>query len=169
MRGVQLRCGREALKMGKFPIIREPFGQKDIDARRKQEKSVFLAMSEVYCKGMKHDGITDVTEELGFDEELQTYVKWSGWKVRLCPECLDLVKESAKHTNRCRHLAYKTFCHHCPTPCYAQSAREKIRPIMRYSGPRIMTRHPVLGVQYMVLTARHARIIKRYERKNNQT
>ena len=30
--------------MGKFPIIREPFGQKDIDARRKQEKSVFLAM-----------------------------------------------------------------------------------------------------------------------------
>lgn len=113
MIGVQLRCGREALKMGKFPIIREPFGQRTSMHGGSRKKSVFLAMSEVYCKGMKHDGITDVTEELGFDEELQTYVKWSGWKVRLCPECLDLVR-SAKHAEQdAAILPTRTFCHHC--------------------------------------------------------
>lgn len=168
MIGVQLRCGREALKNGAVPSSVNPLDKRTSMHGGSREKSVFLAMSEVYCKGMKHDGITDVTEELGFDEELQTYVKWSGWKVRLCPECLDLSKESAKHTNRCRHLAYKTLPP-LPDACYANRQEKRIRPIMRYSGPRIMTRHPVLGVQYMVLTARHARIIKRYERKNNQT
>jgi hypothetical protein len=122
-------------------------------------------MSVQYCKGMKHEGITDVTEEFAFDEELQAYVNRSGWKVGLCPECFALVKESVRHTNRCRHLAYKTFCHHCPTPCYALSVREKIRPIMRYSGPRLVMKHPVLGFQYFALTAQHAQVIKNYKRK----
>ena len=115
----------------KFPFIRESFDQRDRDTRRKQEKNVFLAMCVQYCKGMKHEGRIKVTAACAFDEELHTFVNRSVRKVELCSECFALVKESVKHTNRCRHLAYKTFCHHCPMPCYTLPVREKIQPIMR--------------------------------------
>ena len=39
----------------------------------------------------------------------------------------------------------KNFCSQCPCHCYKPAMREKIRAIMRYSGPRIMLYHPLVG------------------------
>ena len=39
----------------------------------------------------------------------------------------------------------KTFCSNCRVHCYCPDMREKIRMVMRFSGPRMLFYHPVCG------------------------
>ena len=47
--------------------------------------------------------------------------------------------------DHCRWGNEKNFCSQCPCHCYKPAMREKIRAVMRYSGPRIMLYHPLVG------------------------
>ncbi len=44
----------------------------------------------------------------------------------------------------------KTKCHKCPVHCYSQDMREKIREVMRFSGPRMMFYHPLEALRYIL-------------------
>jgi hypothetical protein len=39
---------------------------------------------------------------------------------------------------------------HCPVHCYQPRMRESIREVMRYAGPRMLTRHPFLAVAHLI-------------------
>ena len=58
----------------------------------------------------------------------------------LCEDCLKL--EGYAHTRiaRCPFTESKTFCSHCEVHCYAPEMRERIREVMRYSGPHMLIR-----------------------------
>ena len=67
---------------------------------------------------------------------------WSYCKKRhhthgmLCPDCAALRDYACQRSDRCPFMETKTFCSNCRVHCYKPEMREKIRAVMRFSGPR---------------------------------
>lgn len=61
-----------------------------------------------------------------------------------------------KRIEQCRYQndRIKPFCNVCPVHCYKPEMRRQIRAVMRYSGPRMLFRHPVLSIQHLIGTIR---------------
>lgn len=68
----------------------------------------------------------------------------------LCPECAALRQYARRRLETCRYGAAKPTCVKCPTHCYRPDMRERVRVVMRYSGPRMLKRHPVLAVRHLL-------------------
>ena len=68
----------------------------------------------------------------------------------LCPECAELLAYARLRLEKCRYGADKPTCANCETHCYRPAMREKVREVMRYSGPRMLKLHPVLAVAHLV-------------------
>ena len=66
----------------------------------------------------------------------------------LCPECRGLLDYAAMRLERCRFGAEKPTCAKCPVHCYQRDRREQIRAVMRYAGPRMLWRHPLLALRH---------------------
>ena len=55
---------------------------------------------------------------------------------------------------RYRNERKKPFCNVCPVHCYKPEMRRQIRSVMRYSGPRMLLRHPILSIGHLIGTIR---------------
>ena len=55
----------------------------------------------------------------------------------------------------------KTFCSNCRVHCYKPEMREKIREVMRFSGPRMLLCHPILAVWHVVCSVAEKKKQKR--------
>jgi predicted amidophosphoribosyltransferase len=77
-----------------------------------------------------------------------------GSKAALCPDCQELLDYVKQRLEKCPLKAEKPRCSKCPVHCYKPDMRERIKAVMKYSGPRMIYRHPVL-------TAKHY-LTKRY-------
>lgn len=97
-----------------------------IDQKRQREKEVVSLMIRLYCK-KKH----------------QT-------KEGLCEACTNLDSYAKLRSDKCPFMETKTFCSNCNVHCYKPEMREKIREVMRFSGPRMMLYHPVLAVRHVI-------------------
>lgn len=62
---------------------------------------------------------------------------------------------------RYRSQGKKPFCNVCPVHCYKPEMRRQIRAVMRYSGPRMLFRHPLLCLQHLIGTIRSKNTVKR--------
>jgi predicted amidophosphoribosyltransferase len=71
-------------------------------------------------------------------------------KNALCAECTELLEYAQKRIEYCPYTIKKPVCAQCPVHCYAPEQRERIREIMRYAGPRMLFRHPVLALRHML-------------------
>jgi hypothetical protein len=67
----------------------------------------------------------------------------------LCPECRELLEYAHERLDRCPYREDKPTCRDCPVHCYRPDAREAIRDVMRYAGPRMLRRHPWLAVVHL--------------------
>ncbi|MBW2561710.1 MAG: nitrous oxide-stimulated promoter family protein [Deltaproteobacteria bacterium] len=68
-----------------------------------------------------------------------------GTKEGLCPECRELLAYVTGRLERCPLQENKPKCSKCPVHCYKPAMREKIRAVMKYAGPRMLYRHPILA------------------------
>lgn len=68
----------------------------------------------------------------------------------LCTECADLVTYAAERLYRCPFQEKKSTCAKCTVHCYKPTMREKIRVIMRHSGPRMIRVHPLLAAAHLL-------------------
>jgi hypothetical protein len=68
----------------------------------------------------------------------------------LCAECQALADYAAKRLAHCPYGADKPTCVNCRIHCYGPRQREQVRDTMRYAGPRMMLRHPVLAIMHVV-------------------
>lgn len=66
----------------------------------------------------------------------------------LCEECLALRSYAALRLERCVFGEGKPTCANCPVHCYQRSRREQIKSVMRYAGPRMLWRHPMLALRH---------------------
>jgi hypothetical protein len=69
---------------------------------------------------------------------------------KLCDECRGLAEYARFRLKNCPFQENKTTCGNCPIHCYKPKMREKIREVMRYSGPRMIWHHPFLALGHML-------------------
>ena len=68
----------------------------------------------------------------------------------LCPDCAALQEYAFTRLECCSFGEEKHKCSDCPIHCYKPSMREAIRNVMRYSGPRMIVKHPVMALRHVV-------------------
>jgi hypothetical protein len=68
----------------------------------------------------------------------------------LCADCAGLHDYARNRLAGCTYGAEKPTCVNCQIHCYARRQREDMRTVMRYAGPRMLWRHPVLAVAHLV-------------------
>lgn len=110
---------------------------KDIENKRLYEQRVVGEMIFLYCK-KKHKS------------------------KELCEECKQVLAYCERKTRNCPFMEEKTFCSNCKEHCYSPKMREKIREVMRFSGPRMILHRPLLVIKHM-----YYGIKERKKRKNN--
>jgi len=91
--------------------------------RRTRELKTIEAMVRMYCRG--HHG------ESGSP---------------LCEECSALFDYALRRLDRCVFGDAKPTCANCVVHCYSADMRERVRTVMRWAGPRMIFRHPVLAL-----------------------
>lgn len=67
-----------------------------------------------------------------------------------CSACAALIAYAHDRSDKCPFMENKTFCSNCRVHCYHPQMREKIRSVMRYSGPRMLKTHPILAIQHLI-------------------
>lgn len=105
--------------------------------KREREKAVVSLMIRLYCKKNHH-----VREGL-------------------CPDCAALEQYARMRSDKCPFMETKTFCSNCTVHCYKPEMREKIRQVMRFSGPRMLFHHPVMAVRHVIESKKEKRRIEK--------
>lgn len=101
-------------------------------------------------KGLSKTEKKRLKEQEMSEEMIALYCrKKHGHKDELCKDCQALADYSKKRSENCPHMAEKTFCSACETPCYSPDMRDKIKEVMQFSGPRMVFRHPILSVRHL--------------------
>lgn len=91
-----------------------------------KEKKLIPVMIRKYCRG-KH----------GTKEEA------------LCEECRALTEYALFRLEKCPFKVNKKFCSFCKIHCYKPDMRERIKDVMKWSGPRMMFTHPVFAMKHV--------------------
>lgn len=94
--------------------------------RRARELKTIRAMVRMYCRGHGH-----------------------GESGHLCAACAELSEYAARRLERCVFGDAKPACSHCVVHCYSDGKREQIRAVMRWAGPRMLLRHPLLAMAHI--------------------
>lgn len=87
----------------------------------------------------------------------------------LCEACGQLQDYAHKRLDVCPFQEQKPACNRCEVHCYAATMRQRVTEVMRYSGPRMMLRYPLLSLLHLFDTWREvpSLIIKRRNREKN--
>jgi len=64
--------------------------------------------------------------------------------------CDDLRKYALTRLAKCRYGNSKPTCRRCPIHCYKPDMRKRISAVMRYSGPWMLLRHPLLTIKHLL-------------------
>lgn len=112
---------------------------KNAESKRDREKRMVSQMIALYCSKKHHT------------------------KGELCPECAELARYAGQRSDKCPFMETKTFCSNCRVHCYKPEMREKIRAVMRFSGPRMIFTHPVAAFRHVIETKKEQ---KRMERQH---
>jgi hypothetical protein len=73
---------------------------------------------------------------------------------QLCPDCTELLYYAEQRLQKCPFAPNKGPCSKCTTHCYKPEYRTRIIEVMRFAGPRMLTRHPILAVDHLLLSRR---------------
>lgn len=72
-----------------------------------------------------------------------------GVKDGLCPECAALNEYAEKRLERCTYGEDKPTCEKCPIHCYKPDMKARIQEVMRFSGPRMLFRSPLMTLHHL--------------------
>lgn len=111
----------------------------DIEKKREREKRTVSLMIQIYCK-KKHNSGKD-----------------------LCDECRQLNDYAISRSDHCPFMESKTFCSNCKVHCYKPEMREKIKEVMRFSGPRMIFHHPVMAIRHVIESKKEKRRLQRMD------
>jgi len=68
----------------------------------------------------------------------------------LCKECSQIWSYAEERLEKCPFGFEKPTCQNCTVHCYKPEMRQRIKEIMRYSGPRMIWHHPVMAIQHLI-------------------
>ena len=91
----------------------------------KSEKRTIAVMVKIYCR-QQHN------------------------KDTLCEECHHLLDYTHRRIDRCVFGPDKPACKDCPVHCYSPNMRSKVKEVMRFSGPKMIYKHPVMAIMHIM-------------------
>lgn len=71
-------------------------------------------------------------------------------KTAICSSCNSLLEYAISRIDNCPFGDDKPSCEKCPVHCYKNEQRDEIKKIMRYSGPRMLFKHPLLTIKHLL-------------------
>ena len=99
--------------------------RKEMGQRVLRELRTVTAMVRIYCDNAHDAAVED------------------------CAHCGELLAYSTHRLERCPFGEEKSTCANCTIHCYRPDVRERVRAVMRYSGPRMLLRHPYLAIAHL--------------------
>jgi hypothetical protein len=127
---------RAMTRIDTVPIVQAPATRRAHDRRRyprlARELATIRAMARIYCRDQHRSPRA------------------------LCTECDELMTYATRRLDRCVFGEDKPTCANCKVHCYNATMRERVRTMMRYAGPRMIWRHPVLAIFHIVDGRREA-------------
>jgi len=85
----------------------------------------------------------------------------------LCTVCKEFLDYAQLRLQKCPYGEDKPTCANCPIHCYKPARKAQARDIMRFAGPRMLLRHPLLAIAHQLdgfRKARHPRELTREQR-----
>lgn len=95
--------------------------------RRAREVKTMSTLVRLYCAGHRHVPQAQET---------------------LCAQCAALLDYATRRTVRCVFGDAKPTCANCLVHCYTPEMRARVRDLMRWAGPRMLLRHPILAIAH---------------------
>ncbi len=80
---------------------------------------------------------------------VEIYCKSQHGHHELCASCAALAAYAAERILACRYSRRKPACSKCITHCYMPAMQENIRVIMRFAGPRMLWKHPLMTIFHL--------------------
>jgi hypothetical protein len=68
----------------------------------------------------------------------------------VCQECRGILEYAEKRIDRCMFGPGKPACKACPVHCYSPKMKEKVKEVMRFSGPKMIYKHPVMAILHII-------------------
>jgi hypothetical protein len=75
-------------------------------------------------------------------------------KKLLCHKCTNLLDYAKERLRKCVYGENKGACSKCKIHCYKPDMRKQITEVMRYSGPKMVRKHPLLAIDHLLITKR---------------
>ena len=129
----------------------------DLARKRAEEAEMVSQMIALWCRA-HHDAA--LTSEDAVADDLANTVCLGHRDIRLCSDCAELRDYAIARIKHCPHMDTKTFCSACPTHCYKPEMRERIREVMRWSGPRMLRYRPIPAIKHVIVTIRAKRAVR---------
>ena len=117
---------------------------KDLELKRQQEKEMVTEMIALFCHKKHHTK-----------------------RGQMCPDCRALSDYACLRSDKCPFMETKTFCSNCKVHCYKPEMRQKIKEVMRFSGPRIMFSHPISATRHVFLTLKEKKRLAKESRASS--
>jgi hypothetical protein len=95
------------------------------DMKLSQERETLQAMIRLYCRQLHNSR-------------------------ELCEECSTLWDYADERLDKCPFSIEKPTCQNCTVHCYEPEMRQRVRDVMRYTGPRMIWHHPVMAVRHLI-------------------
>lgn len=124
--------------------------EKELKAWNK-EKKLIPVMIKKFCKG-KH---RQERKALGIK------------RGEVCAACRELTEYALFRLDKCPFKGNKKFCSFCKIHCYKPEMREKIKAVMKYSGPRMLLTHPAFAVSHVVQMIKYKKQLKKESKSND--
>jgi hypothetical protein len=68
----------------------------------------------------------------------------------LCDSCKDLNDYAQLRLIKCPYGKGKPVCSNCKIHCYKKDYKERIKEVMRFSGPKMIYHKPIAGIKYII-------------------
>lgn len=115
-----------ALRCPAYPTGKHKFmAPKRRSNRIDREKRTFACMLHIYCHA--HHGTHQ----------------------QLCAGCYQLQHNANHRLTTCPFGSSKPACGKCPHNCHLPAERSLLREIMKFAGPRMLWRHPLLALLHL--------------------
>lgn len=87
----------------------------------------------------------------------------------LCESCEKLLDYAKRRLDSCPFEAQKPACNHCEVHCYSRQMRDQVQQVMRYAGPRMMHRHPILSLYHLMDMTRRVPQLPAKKKRGDET
>jgi len=95
--------------------------------------------------------------------------EFHGSGTALCSDCDALLEYARDRLYHCPFQHSKPTCAKCTVHCYRPDLRRDIKTVMRWAGPRMLGRHPLMALMHLVDGLRKEPAVRRRRSRGTRT